>query len=265
MQLIRITYKLFFLCMLALIAVPVMFFLSFGSDKSVPNKKQIAYRTAWQKKVVQVIGLNLQVNGRNLTDDGNSSVNDSETPSALWVANHISWMDIAVLGSQGVGFLSKSEIRQWPVIGWLGEKSGTVFIQRGGKNASQIAATAIANKIASGDSILVFPEGTTSSGENVRRFHARIFAPALDHQLLVQPIVLQYLDDNGRVHPKAAWDDQNFFSNLIGVLAQARINVVLTYLPIIDSQEFTERRQIASTIETQIRDVVLSTTTIKIA
>lgn len=255
MPFFRITYKLIALCFLALIAVPVMFFLSFGSDKTVPNKKQKAYRTQWQKAVVKVIGLQLTIKGKEVID----AENDSEKHTALWVANHISWMDIAVLGSQGVGFLSKSEIRQWPVIGWLGEKSGTVFIKRGGKNAAQLATAAIANKIISGgDSILVFPEGTTSSGENVRRFHARIFAPALDHQLLVQPIAVQYLDDNGKIHPKASWNNQSFFSNLLGVLAQAKIHVVLSYLPIINSQDFTERRQIADVIENQIRDVVLS-------
>lgn len=259
MSIVRITYKVILLSSLALLAVPVMLTLSIGSDKSVPNSRQKAYRTKWQKRVVQVIGLNLTVRGNDKKNMGESK------QAALWVANHISWMDIAVLGSQGVGFLSKAEIRRWPVIGWLGEKSGTVFIERGGKNASQKAAAAIANKINEGDSILVFPEGTTSSGEEVRRFHARIFAPALDHQLLVQPIVLQYLDDHGRVHPKSAWNDQNFFSNLLGVLAQKQIHVVLTYLPMIDATEFNERRHIAKSIENQIREVVLASSSIKAA
>jgi len=170
----------------------------------------------------------------------------------------ISWMDIAVIGSQGVGFLSKSEIRRWPVIGWLGEKGGTVFIQRGGKNASQMAAKAIAEKINGGDSILVFPEGTTSSGDNIKRFHARIFAPALDHNLKVQPIAVQYLDDQGNIHPKASWNEQSFMANLIGILAQPKIHAILTFLPLIDAQQFSERRRIAQAVEDQIRTIVLT-------
>lgn len=259
MHAFRVIYKIIILSYLALIAVPVMFFLSFTSNESVPNKKQKAYRTKWQKQVVQTIGIKLEVKGKAKEDV--NGINQS----ALWVANHISWMDIAVLGSQGVGFLSKAEIRKWPVIGWLGEKSGTVFIDRGGKNASQLAATAIADKIYAGDSILVFPEGTTSSGENVRRFHARIFAPALDHKLSIQPIALQYLNDNGQVHPKAAWNDQNFISNLVDVLAQPHINVILTYLPIIETKKYTERRQLAELAEEQIRDIVLSSRLVKLA
>ncbi len=255
MKLFRITYKFIALISLAVTAVPVMFVYSFDADKSAPNAKQKVYRKKWLQNVVKAVGLEVQVKGKVATDE----------QSSLWVANHISWMDIAVVGSQGAGFLSKSEVRKWPLIGWLGDKSGTIFIERGGKNASQVAAKAIAEKIFAGDNILVFPEGTTSSGDNVKRFHARIFAPALDHQLSVQPIVVQYLDEQGQLHPKAVWNNQSFMSNMLGVLAQPRIRVILTFLPVIDAQQFTERRQLADLVENQIRDVVLSSSAIKIA
>ncbi|MGK0271295.1 MAG: 1-acyl-sn-glycerol-3-phosphate acyltransferase [Cocleimonas sp.] len=283
MKLFRVTYKLITLSYLAVIAVPVMFIYSFGEEepsaieepstdeeppankktstneklsankKLTPNKKQKAYRKKWLQNIVKSVGLDVQVKGDIATD----------VQSSLWVANHISWMDIAVVGSQGVGFLSKSEVRKWPFIGWLGDKGGTIFIDRGGKNASQVAAKAIAEKITTGDSILVFPEGTTGSGDNVKRFHARIFAPALDHGLLVQPIVIQYLDEKDQPHPKAVWINQSFMSNVLGVLGQPRIRVVLTFLPLVDAKEFAERRQLASLIENQIRDVVVSTNSLK--
>ncbi len=255
MKLFRITYKLVALSSLAVTAVVVMFVYSIGADKASPNPKQKAYRKKWLQNIVRIVGLQVQVKGEEAIDD----------QSSLWVSNHISWMDIAVVGSQGVGFLSKSEVRRWPLIGWLGAQSGTIFIERGGKNASQVAAKAIAEKIFAGDNILVFPEGTTSSGENVKRFHARIFAPALDHQLLVQPIVVQYLDEEGKSHPKASWNDQSFMSNMMGVLAHHRIYVILTFLPVIDAQQFTGRRQLAELVENKIRNVVLSSNAIKIA
>ena len=253
MKLFRITYKLIVLVSLAVTAVPVMFIYSLGVDKSSPNEKQKAYRKKWLQSVVKTVGLEVQVKGEVVQDNR----------SALWVSNHISWMDIAVVGSQGVGFLSKKEVRKWPFIGWLGKQGGTIFIDRGGKNAAQVAAKAIAEKINGGDNILVFPEGTTSSGENVKRFHARIFAPALDHQLLVQGIAVQYLDEQGQLHPKVTWNDQSFMGNMIGVLAQPSIRVILTFLPVIDAEQFTERRQLAELVENQIRDVVLSSTEIK--
>lgn len=255
MKFFRIIYKLIALVYLAVTAVFVMFGYSVFSDKAVLRDKQKAYRKKWLQKVVKVIGLKVTVKGELSQGD----------QSALWVANHISWMDIAVVGSQGVGFLSKSEIRKWPLIGWLGEQSGTVFIQRGGKNASQVAAKAIAEKIHDNDSVLVFPEGTTSTGKNVSRFHARIFAPALDHQLLVQAIAIQYLDDHGQMHPKAVWNDELFFSNLIGVLGQTNIHAVLTILPLVDARNFTERRQLAELVENQIRDIVLAGQALQVA
>ena len=254
MKIFRVTYKLLILVSLALIAIPVMYVYSFTNKSSILNTKQKQYRKKWLQRVVKAIGLEVQVKGK-ATDE----------QSALWIANHVSWMDIAVVGSQGVAFLSKSEVRKWPLIGWLGEKAGVIFIERGGKNASQKAGKAIAEKISDGDNILVFPEGTTSTGENVMRFHARIFAPALDHQLLVQPIAVHYQDEKGQFHPKVVWKDQSFMSNMIGILAQARINVVVTFLPVIDAQNFSERRELAELIENQIRDVVLSSSAMKIA
>lgn len=249
MKILRITYKLIALIFLAITAVVVMFWYSFDAKKGSINAKQKAYRKKWLHTVVKVIGLEIELKGDITKDE----------QSALWVANHISWMDIAVVGTQGVGFLSKVEVRKWPIIGWLGEQSGTVFIDRGTKNASQVAAKTIAKKINDGDSILVFPEGTTGTGKDVKRFHARIFAPALDHQLYVQAIAIQYLDENGRLHPNASWKDQVFLSNLMGVLAQPSIRAVLTFLPIVDSKEFTERRQLSELLESQVREVVLTT------
>lgn len=262
MTFIKITYKLIALVLLAIAAVFMMFVYSFASNQvrsnttifnaATPNEKQKAYRKKWLQKIVKIIGLRLEIKG------SVANYSNENKKNALWVSNHISWMDIVVIGSQGVGFLSKAQVRKWPVIGWLGEKSGTVFINRGAKNASQVAAKAIAEKIQAGDNILVFPEATTTSGENIKRFHARIFAPALDHQLLVQPLVIRYLDDQGQIHPGSIWKEQSFMKNMMGVLAQSNIRVVLTYLPVVDAKQFNERRELAELLENQIRDVVLS-------
>lgn len=262
MKFFRITYKLIVLVLYAIFAVWVMFIYSFGEHETRPNPKQRAYRKKWLQQIVKIIGLDVQVKGK--VESTNSDLKGNRQ-SALWVANHISWMDIAIAGSQGVAFLSKKEIRKWPIIGWLAAQSGTVFIDRGSKNASENAAKSIADKISSGDSILVFPEGTTGSGENVKRFHARIFAPALDHQLLVQPIAVQYLDEHGQPHTKATWSDQSFISNLMGILAEPSLHVVLTFLPVVDAKEFNGRRQLAELVENQIRDIVVFENAIKIA
>ncbi len=210
------------------------------------SQKQKNIRQWWLRKVVKIVGLKLEVIGEVPKD----------SDSSLWVANHISWLDIPVIGSEGVAFLSKAEVRKWPVIGWLGEKGGTVYIQRGGNGASALASKRIADKINAGDSVLVFPEATTTDGKDIKRFHARIFAPALDHELQVQPIAIRYLDKNGDHHPNISWSDESFLSNLINILGEPVINVELTFLPLLIADNYTERKHLANDAYDQIRSVV---------
>ncbi len=246
MKYIRVSYKFFALAILSIIGMILMG--SFGSreNKGIPTLKQKQVRKWWLATVVKIVGLNVKVEGKI----------PASNQASLWVANHASWLDIPVVGSMGSGFLSKAEVRKWPVIGWLGEKGGTVYIQRGGKNASQIASQQIANKIHAGDNILVFPEGTITTAGDVRRFHARIFAPALDHHLAVQPIAVQYLNDNGEPHSSVLWDDQSFMSSLLGILGETSIHVIITFLPLISADECSERKQLAELCETQIKSIV---------
>lgn len=247
MKFARIIYRVTTLKLLSVSAVLMMAYHGRGNDSGIPNQKQKAYRQKWMRKVTNVIGMRLTIVGE---------VPQNEQ-SALWVANHITWLDIPVIGSAGAGFLSKAEVRKWPVIGWLGKKGGTVFIRRGGKNASQIASQEIATKITAGDNILVFPEGTTGPGNDVSSFYARVFAPALEHKLRVQPIAIQYFNHKGEYQANLAWSDESFMTNLLRVLGEPSIEVVLTFLPLIDSSHYTQRKRIAELAEQQIRDVVI--------
>ncbi|MFV3372354.1 lysophospholipid acyltransferase family protein [Pseudomonas sp. NY15435] len=110
----------------------------------------------------------------------------------LWVANHVSWVDIPLLGGLlPLTFLSKAEVRQWPVAGWLAEKAGTLFIRRGSGDARMINAQ-LATHLSRGRSLLVFPEGTTTDGQGLRTFHGRLMASAIEAGVPVQPVALRY-------------------------------------------------------------------------
>ncbi len=149
------------------------------------------------------------------------------------VANHISWLDIALLG--GVAnprFLSKQEVRQWPVIGWLAEKSGTLFITRGKAGAAAQASATILQALQSGRSVLLFPEGTTTTGNDVRTFHARLLAPAFDANVPVQPVAVRYPGKDGLTHPLVPYvDQQSLWDNLKSVLAEPGIQAEIHFLP----------------------------------
>ncbi|MBF3247173.1 1-acyl-sn-glycerol-3-phosphate acyltransferase, partial [Pseudomonas aeruginosa] len=94
----------------------------------------------------------------------------------LWVANHVSWTDIPLLGALApLTFLSKAEVRAWPLAGWLAEKAGTLFIRRGSGD-SRLINQRLAEQLHRGRNLLIFPEGTTTNGESLRTFHGRLMA-----------------------------------------------------------------------------------------
>ena len=147
----------------------------------------------WYRRVLDCIGVRVAVRGERLRGP------------CLAVGNHISWLDILVLGSAlPVVFLSKSEVGRWPVVGRLARAGGTLFIARGRAGAARRSVEEIERALGRGQSVLVFPEGTTGDGRGVRRFYPRLFAAAIESGCPVQPVALRYPHPAG-VHPKAPY------------------------------------------------------------
>lgn len=117
------------------------------------------------------------------------------TQPMLWVSNHVSWTDIPLLGAlQPLSFLSKAEVRDWPVAGWLAHKAGTQFIRRGAGDSSQVGQQ-LTRHLQQGHHLLIFPEGTTTDGLALRTFHGRLLSSAIDSGVAVQPVAIRYLRD----------------------------------------------------------------------
>lgn len=113
----------------------------------------------------------------------------------LIVSNHISWLDILVIGSTVSScFLSKVEVQKWPIIGKLTIRYGTIFITRG--QDSHLVREEITRRLADLSNVVLFPEGTTSDGTSVRPFFPRLMAAAIDTDTPIQPVFLRYLNDN---------------------------------------------------------------------
>lgn len=133
----------------------------------------------WHGRLCRALGIRVQVSG---------------TPCnpCLLVANHVSWLDVPVLGAQGeLGFLSKAEVRGWPLVGWMSGLAGTLFIERGANQAQAVSAR-IVELLGQGRSLVIFPEGTTGDGLQLRRFHPRLFAAVNQPGLRAQPVALRY-------------------------------------------------------------------------
>jgi 1-acyl-sn-glycerol-3-phosphate acyltransferase len=170
---------------------------------------------------------------------------------ALWASNHVSWLDIAVLGAHSpLSFLSKWEVRQWPVIGWLARAAGTLFIKRG-QAAGQAIEAQLGSRLGSGVSLVIFPEGTTTEGDRVRAFHGRLFSSALAAQVPIQPDAGSYQRNGQLDHTAPFVGDDDFHRHLWRLLGSERISVQVKFLPPIPSAGCT-RNQLARAAQSQI-------------
>ncbi len=173
--------------------------------------------------------------------------------SLVLVANHVSWLDIQVIHSVWqVRFVAKSEVRSWPVIGWLSAHSGTLFIERGSKRHAMRINQSIHAAFVDGDAIGVFPEGTTTHGDEIGKFHGSLLQPAVDEAALVCPVALRYLDGDGKLCIDASYvGDTSLAESMRAILRQPRIAAELHFLAPIDAKGRT-RRELASETRTAI-------------
>lgn len=147
----------------------------------------------------------------------------------LMLSNHVSWTDIPVMGGlSGVRFLSKAEVANWPFIGWLARQAGTLFIKRGGGEAPKRRADITAS-LQSGQSVHVFPEGTTSSGLTVLPFFPRLIGAAAAAGVPVVPVSIAYLRDNDPCHVVPFIGDDEFHHHLLKLLAASPPSVRVTW------------------------------------
>ncbi|MFZ3183657.1 MAG: lysophospholipid acyltransferase family protein [Pseudomonas sp.] len=167
------------------------------------------------------------------------------TQTALWVSNHVSWVDIALLGAlQPLSFLSKAEVRQWPLAGWLAVQAGTLFIQRGAGDSAKIGQQ-ITTHLQAGRALLLFPEGTTSDGQCLRTFHGQLLSGVIEQPIALQPVAIRYWRD-GQLDTAAAFiGEDDLLSHLRRLLAAPAAQVQIHLLPPLFAKPGENRKQLA--------------------
>jgi 1-acyl-sn-glycerol-3-phosphate acyltransferase len=164
----------------------------------------------------------------------------------LFVANHLSWLDIMLLaGASGTAFVSKDDVAHWPVIGWLAGLNKTVFIARTERQAVRGQADALRAALATGQPVALFPEGTTEGGAEILRFRASLLAslfPPLPG-LKVQPVALDY----GAAAHDIAWvSEESAGANTKRLLSRrGTVPVVIHFLNPIDPAAVGDRKRLA--------------------
>jgi len=142
----------------------------------------------------------------------------------------VSWTDIPLLGMvTPMSFLSKAEVRTWPVAGWLAAKAGSLFIRRGSGD-SQLIRKQMTRHLEQQHPLLMFPEGTTTDGRSLRTFHGRLLASAIEADVSLQPVAIRYLRD-GQVDPLAPFiGDDDLLSHLMRLFANDQGDVEIHVL-----------------------------------
>ena len=140
--------------------------------------------------------------------------------SMLFVANHVSWTDIHALNSLiKLRFIAKSDIKNWPIFGYLATKANALFIERGKlQTAGKIVDVATASLV-SGDNLCFFPEGTTSDGLQVLPFKSSVLQAAIDANTLIWPVAIRYINIDGSFNTQMAYaGDTTMMESLVLIL-----------------------------------------------
>lgn len=156
----------------------------------------------------------------------------ANTHGRIMVANHVSWLDVIALNAiVPACFVAKSEIRDWPLLGWLCHRAGTLFVKRNIRRDTVRINREISEKLKLGECMALFPEGTSTDAELPGHFHSSLLQVAIDIDAALCPVAIRYHDDTGKTNKDAAFvGDMSFVQSLWKILCSPSLNVTLFYL-----------------------------------
>lgn len=217
--------------------------LSLPSRHAARRWNAVATRT-WARGLLRIFGVRLAARG-------------TAPPSpAFLVANHLSWVDILVLGAHlGPTFVSKHEIARWPLLGHLSRVTGTIFVDRGRRRDTLRVLREIDRAIDEGATVLLFPEGTSSRGGAVRPLKPALLEWAVQRDYPVHAVALGYTTGDPDLPAEETvcwWDDRPFAAHALGFLSLPRVEARLVYgaAPV----RGTDRQQLAATLHRQLSE-----------
>ena len=225
----------------------LLFITPLTAGLRVPGGERLDHRMirAWSAGLMRVFGFRLRRVGTPLPG------------GVMFVANHVSWVDIEVLHSQRMmGFVAKREISQWPVVGWMAARGETIFHARGSTESLGGVLHEMLSRLRAGRSVGVFPEGGTRGGREIGPFHARIFLAAVEAGVPVQPVALKYGEGASAQTVVAFGPRESFVANFFRLLGEpARVAEVHFLAPILPG-DTDGRRRIADQARQRIVDAM---------
>lgn len=238
MRVLRYGYRLPMLLWHVLVHLPIVLLLlgPWTARIRLRSGEQLGHRVirAWQGGLMRVFGFRLR------------RVGTPVEGAVMFVANHVSWVDILAMHSQRMmGFVAKQEIRGWPAVGWLAARGETIFHRRGSQESLGGVLEEMLVRLRAGRSVGVFPEGRTRGGHEVGPFHARIFTAAVEAGVPVQPVALRYGAGGSAQTVVAFAPGESFGGNFLRLLGEpGRVGDVM-FLEPVPAGATGERRRLA--------------------
>lgn len=199
---------------------------------------------AWSRRLLHLLNIDIRMTGA------------LAHPNVLVVANHVSWLDIFALHAVGpVRFIAKAEIARWPVLGRLVRGVGTLFIERARRRDTHRVNREVANALAEGDIVAVFPEGTVTDGTRLLPFKGSLLQPIIDAGGSVQPVAIRYRTPTGDISPATAYHDVHFLGSFWRICGEPALVVDLAAVPPLPARG-KHRRKLAGEAEAIIRAVL---------
>ena len=208
-------------------------------------QKRDGVLSRWSRDLLAHLGVEVCIHG--------SSVPSTAKGAIFLVANHISWLDIFAINSVlPTCFIAKSEIRDWPILGWLCEKAGTVFIRRQKMRDLSRLDVMLKQRFIDQVTVGAFLEGTTTDGRTVLPFKSGLLRAALQTGTPILPVALQYCHEDGSFCDQAAFvGEKTLASSLKEILGIRKIFVHVHLLPMMDGVQRT-RQELALAIREAI-------------
>jgi len=204
----------------------------------------------WCRKLLAAF--NLQVSSH-----GHIPAKDAQLTTTMFVANHISWSDIHAINSViALRFIAKSEIRNWPVFGYLVSRANTLFIDRSRKRDAKRTIDVAVQSLQAGDNLCLFPEGTTTDGSVLHPFKSSLIQAAIEAKASIRPVAIRYPHPDGGVNIDVAYaGETTLMQSMQKILSQKKPVIELHFLNPITAEDVAkqDRRELTLQIEALIR------------
>ena len=221
--------------------------LRFLYPRASPERRR-ALMQRWCAKLLAILNIQVQVEG--------------DPPSrgehaAMIAANHVSFIDIMLISSVcPTRFVAKSEIRAWPLAGWIADRAGTLFIRRDQMRDMARIDARVREVMGEGDCVGLFPEGITTEGDELRKFHSSLFEPAVANTAHVHPVAIRYEHPDGTLCREMSFIGDRTFGESIGlILHQRRVRARIMFAPTVETAG-ASRRDVAKAVETRVASLL---------